>query len=128
MLSLAGFSAARRHRLFRHGVCKVERLLGRGDIGFLHGCPAGPGHSGGPLFAWAGGARVAYGGMAPTPVRAVAVERALEGQSLDARGITAALAVATEGCAPATDAIASDWYRREVAPVHLRRVLLGETG
>lgn len=70
------------------------------------------------------GARVAYCSMAPMPVRAVAVERALEGQSLDANGITAALAAATEGLDPPTDAIASSWYRREVAPAMLRRVLL----
>jgi len=72
------------------------------------------------------GARVAYGAMAPTPVRVPAVERALEGQSLDAAGIAGALAAACEGCSPATDPIASEWYRREVAPVHLRRLLLGE--
>ena len=72
------------------------------------------------------GARVAYGAMAATPVRVRAVERALEGQALDARGVEAALACATEGLEPPTDAIASAWYRREVAPVHLRRLLLGE--
>lgn len=71
------------------------------------------------------GARVAYGAMAPTPIRARAVERALEGRPLDAAGIGPALAVATEGTAPATDAIASEWYRREILPVHLRRLLLG---
>ena len=37
-----------------------------------------------------------------------------------------ALAVAADDCAPADDAIASAWYRREVLPVHLRRLLLGE--
>lgn len=72
------------------------------------------------------GARVAYAGMAPTPIRAKAVERALEGRMLDADGIAPALAAATEGTSPATDALATDWYRREVAPVHLRRVLLEE--
>jgi CO/xanthine dehydrogenase FAD-binding subunit len=72
------------------------------------------------------GARVAYGAMAPIPIRAPAVERALEGRSLDAGGIAAALAVAAEDCAPEDDAIASAWYRREVLPVHLRRLLLGE--
>ena len=74
------------------------------------------------------GARVAYGAMAPTPIRARAVERALEGRSLDAAGIAPALAVAAEGTSPATDALASTWYRREVLPVHLRRLLLGEGG
>jgi CO/xanthine dehydrogenase FAD-binding subunit len=72
------------------------------------------------------GARVAYGAMAPTPIRARAVERALEGRSLDAAGIAPALAVAAEGTSPAADALASAWYRREVVAVHLRRLLLGE--
>jgi CO/xanthine dehydrogenase FAD-binding subunit len=72
------------------------------------------------------GARIAYGAMAPTPIRVPAVERALEGRTLDAAGIAPALAVAVEGTSPATDAIASAWYRLEVAPVHLRRLLLGE--
>jgi len=72
--------------------------------------------------------RIAYGAMAPTPIRARAVERALEGRSLDAAGIAPALAVAAEGTSPATDALASAWYRREVLPIHLRRLLLGEGG
>jgi len=72
------------------------------------------------------GARVVYGAMAPTPIRAKAVERALEGRGLDEAGISAALAVAAEGTSPATDAIASAWYRREMVAVHLRR-LLGAT-
>jgi xanthine dehydrogenase small subunit len=72
------------------------------------------------------GARIAYGAMAPTPIRAPAVERALEGRSLDQGGVAQALAVAVDDCAPADDAIASAWYRREVLPVHLRRLLLGE--
>ncbi len=73
------------------------------------------------------GARVAYGAMAPTAIRAKAVERALEGQALDETGIAPALAVAAEGTAPATDAIASAWYRREVLGVHLKRLLLGQS-
>lgn len=72
------------------------------------------------------GARVVYGAMGPTPLRAAAVERALEGRSLDPAGVAPALAAATEGLAPPDDALASAWYRREVAPVHLRRLLLGE--
>jgi CO/xanthine dehydrogenase FAD-binding subunit len=71
--------------------------------------------------------RVAYGNMGPVPVRARAVERALEGARLDEQDIQRALAVATEGIAPPTDALASAWYRREVAPVHLKRLLLGQT-
>jgi xanthine dehydrogenase small subunit len=71
------------------------------------------------------GARIAYGGMARTPVRAKAVERALEGRSLDPTGIASALAVAADGTSPTDDAIASAWWRREILPVYLRRLLLG---
>lgn len=71
------------------------------------------------------GARIAYGAMSRTSVRAKAAERALEGRALDAAGVAPALAVATEGTAPVDDAIASAWWRREILPVHLRRLLLG---
>ena len=71
------------------------------------------------------GARIAYGAMAPTPVRMPGIERALEGKALDEAGIAAALAQATDRLDPPTDPLASGWYRREVAPVHLRRLLLG---
>jgi len=70
-------------------------------------------------------ARVAYGAMAPTAIRAKAVERALEGRTLDEAGVAVAVAAAAEGTSPMTDAIASAWYRREVVSVHLRRLLLG---
>ncbi len=71
------------------------------------------------------GARIAYAGMAPVPMRAKAVERALEGRTLDAAGIAPALAVAADGTSPADDAIASAWWRREILPIYLRRLLLG---
>jgi CO/xanthine dehydrogenase FAD-binding subunit len=71
------------------------------------------------------GARVAYGGMGPAPLQAVAVERALEGQALDHATIARAVEVATQGIDPPTCPIASAWYRREVAGVHLRRLLQG---
>lgn len=72
------------------------------------------------------GVRVAYGAMGPTPIRVRAVEQALEGGNLDASTVEAAARVATEGLNPPDDALASTWYRREVAPVHLKRLLLGE--
>jgi xanthine dehydrogenase small subunit len=72
------------------------------------------------------GGRIAYGAMAPTPIRAKAVERAVESRALDLATITAARAIAAEGTRPATDAIASEWYRREVLPVHLARLLSGQ--
>ena len=71
------------------------------------------------------GARIAYGAMGGAPMRARAAERALEGRALDAAGVASALAVAADGTSPADDAIASAWWRREILPVHLRRLLLG---
>ncbi|MBR0796350.1 FAD binding domain-containing protein [Bradyrhizobium jicamae] len=72
------------------------------------------------------GARVALGSMAPTPIRARAAERALEGRSLDASTINAAAAVAVEGTTPGDNALASAWYRREIVGVHLKRLLSGQ--
>ena len=72
------------------------------------------------------GVRVAYSNMGPAPMRAVAVERALEGRRLERTDVEGAAAVAADGCSPPTDAVASAWYRREVVPVHLSRLLLGE--
>ena len=69
-------------------------------------------------------ARIALGCMADRPMRAKAAEKALIGKKLDRDGIAAALAVACEGTAPITDPIASAWYRAEVLPVHLGRLLL----
>ena len=69
------------------------------------------------------GGRIAYGAMAPKPMRARAVEKALEGKPLDAATIAAAVKVATVGCKPLTDPQASEWYRMAVLPVHLQRLL-----
>lgn len=71
------------------------------------------------------GVRIAFGAMGPTPLRAQAAERALEGATLDAGTIARAAAAAVDGLDPPTDALASAWYRREVAGVHLRRLLEG---
>jgi CO/xanthine dehydrogenase FAD-binding subunit len=70
--------------------------------------------------------RIVFGAMGPHPMRAAAAERALEGASLDPAGVAQAVAAASEGLDPPDDPLASAWYRREVAPVHLRRLLLGE--
>jgi xanthine dehydrogenase small subunit len=64
--------------------------------------------------------------MAAMPVRAKAVERAIEGRALDAASVAAAVAAATEGTSPVNDSLASAWYRREVIGVHLRRLLTGQ--
>jgi CO/xanthine dehydrogenase FAD-binding subunit len=69
------------------------------------------------------GVRVAFGAMGPHPMRGPGAERALEGQGGDAATYARASAQAAEGLDPPTDALASRWYRREVAGVHLRRLL-----
>ena len=64
------------------------------------------------------GVRIALGGVAPRPVRALAAEEAL------ARGdIDAAAELSVEAADPSDDAYASAWYRRRVLPVHVRRAL-----
>ena len=69
------------------------------------------------------GVRIACIGLGPGPLRAFSAERALEGQVLDAASITRAAQLVTDGSEPPTDALASSWYRREVAGVHLTRLL-----
>ena len=69
-------------------------------------------------------ARIALGCMADRPMRATAAEKALLGKKLTRDGIVSALAVARDGTSPATDPIASAWYRNGVLPVHLGRLLL----
>lgn len=73
------------------------------------------------------GIRIAFGAMGPTPLRAKAAEAALQSSRLDDHSVAAACAQCTQGLAPADDALASAWYRAEVAPVHLRRCLMGDT-
>ena len=72
-----------------------------------------------------GQVRIAFGAMGPAPVRAKGAEAALTGQPLDERTIARAADAACEGLSPPDDPLASAWYRREVAPVHLRRLLEG---
>jgi xanthine dehydrogenase small subunit len=69
------------------------------------------------------GARISLGALAPTPVRAHNLERALKGVSLAGPEIARAVALAAADVSPTSDAIASEWYRRAVLPVHLRRLL-----
>jgi xanthine dehydrogenase small subunit len=68
--------------------------------------------------------RIAFGAMARTPIRAPGAENALAGMPLTAESIKQAAEIAAEETSPATDAIASGWYRKTVLPVHLRRLLL----
>lgn len=72
--------------------------------------------------------RIALGAMAPHPIRAKAAEKALDGAALDAATIAAAASAATQGCSPQSDPYASAWYRREIAPIHLARLLQQAAG
>lgn len=67
--------------------------------------------------------RLAFGAVAPRPIRAPATEAALEGKTLDDETIAAAVAVADREIHPITDVRASDWYRREMVRNMLTRML-----
>ncbi len=69
-------------------------------------------------------ARIALGCMADRPVRALKAEAALRGAKLTEEGVADAVAAVSEGVSPPSDPVASEWYRREVLPVHFRRLLL----
>jgi len=66
--------------------------------------------------------RIAFGAVAPTPIRAPKTEAALEGKSLPA-SIEAALAAAAADIQPISDLRASAWYRHELVHNVLRRML-----
>ncbi|MGQ0428384.1 MAG: xanthine dehydrogenase small subunit [Gammaproteobacteria bacterium] len=72
-------------------------------------------------------ARVAFGGMAATPRRAPACERALAGAAWSAAGITPAVAALASDFAPITDFRATREYRAAVAGNLLRRLLAEST-
>jgi len=67
--------------------------------------------------------RIAFGAVAPTPIRAPRTEAALDGKPLDAQTIDAALAAAEAEIHPISDLRASDWYRREMVRNMLRKML-----
>lgn len=68
-------------------------------------------------------ARIALCGAGPHVIRAVKAEAALVGSTLDAGAIEAAAAAATEESEPFTDALASEWYRRKMVGVFVKRAL-----
>jgi CO/xanthine dehydrogenase FAD-binding subunit len=70
-------------------------------------------------------ARIALGGVAPRPVRAVSAETVLIGRPLESGVLEEAGRAARADIAPSDDAYASAWYRDRVLPVHLRRAFLG---
>lgn len=70
--------------------------------------------------------RIAFGAMGSTPLRAKNAERALEGQNIDQQSVASAMAALSGDFQPPDDPLATGWYRSQVAPVHLRRLLLNE--
>jgi CO/xanthine dehydrogenase FAD-binding subunit len=68
-------------------------------------------------------ARLALNGVGPHPLRATKAEAALIGSTLDSTAIAAAAITAAEECEPFTDAVASEWYRRKMVDVYVRRAL-----
>jgi len=68
-------------------------------------------------------ARVAYGSVAPIPLRGRQAEAALLGKPLSAETITRCEAAARDEIAPITDVRASETFRRDVVAVMLRRML-----
>lgn len=69
------------------------------------------------------GVRVAFGSVAPVPMRAPRTEAAIEGARLDAANIAAAATVAQEEINPISDVRASAWYRKEMIHNVMRRML-----
>ena len=67
--------------------------------------------------------RVAFGAVAPTPVRARRTEQALEGRRLDAATVARAAETARDEVSPIDDVRASAWYRKELIHNMTRRML-----
>lgn len=68
-------------------------------------------------------ARIAIGGVSAHPVRCAPAEAALKGNALDTASIAAAAEDAQKAVSPSTDSVASDWYRKRMTGVFVRRAL-----
>ena len=68
-------------------------------------------------------ARLALNAVGPHPFRATQAETSLIGSKLDDQSIAQAALLAQEQAEPFTDAIASEWYRRKMTEVLVRRTL-----
>jgi CO/xanthine dehydrogenase FAD-binding subunit len=68
-------------------------------------------------------ARVALGAVAPTAIRAEAIEKNLRGRTLDAEAVAEAAEGVMRAVSPITDVRASAAYRREMCRVLTRRAL-----
>lgn len=73
-------------------------------------------------------ARIAYGGMAAIPKRALAAEAALIGNLWNEETLEAARQAIAQDFKPLTDMRATDWYRRTVAANLLTRLYEETTG
>lgn len=68
-------------------------------------------------------ARIALNGAALIPSRASTAEQSLVGQVLNDDTIEKAATLAAESSTPFTDAVASEWYRRKMVKVYVKRAL-----
>jgi carbon-monoxide dehydrogenase medium subunit len=68
-------------------------------------------------------ARVALGAVGPHPCRSAAAEAMLVGARLDPSTVARAAEAAAEAADPATDGIATAWYRRRMTRVAVERAL-----
>ena len=69
------------------------------------------------------GARVAFGSVAPTPIRAPRAEAALEGRPLDEDTFAAVARAAQDEVSPISDLRASAWYRGTLVAALTQRLL-----
>ena len=67
--------------------------------------------------------RVAFGAVAPTPLRGGRTEAAIEGEALTPEIISRAARSAREEVSPISDVRASAWYRKELVSVLTGRLL-----
>lgn len=72
--------------------------------------------------------RIALNGVGDFHLRAEGAEAVLLGKPLDRDHIIAAAEIASQECQPFTDPIASEWYRRKMVDVYVRRALETITG
>jgi carbon-monoxide dehydrogenase medium subunit len=66
-------------------------------------------------------ARIGLVGAGTTPLRATNAEAALRGQPATPETLAAAATAASEECEPLADTEGSEWYRREMVAVFVRR-------
>jgi xanthine dehydrogenase iron-sulfur cluster and FAD-binding subunit A len=67
--------------------------------------------------------RIAYGSVAPTPIRLQKVEAALQGKPLDATAVENAVTVLREEIKPIDDVRSTAFYRQQVSENILHRFL-----